>query len=353
MPDTVSYEIMFVDDSDDETVRRLEGLARSDSRIRYLHRDNGSGLSTAILEGFAIAQGDWFIVMDADMQHPPESLPRVIEAIRLEGADIIVPSRFIPGGSDGGLNVWRKLVSWTARMMARMSLRKVRSITDPTSGYFAVRRQAAFSKELNPIGWKILLEILARSEYNKVVEIPYSFEARDLGSSKFNWKEQANYVRHLIRLVGNSEPDLRFWKFCAVGLSGVIVNSTCYVLLVTAGLPIAYSFIIATLVATINNFTWNNTFTWKHAKTDSLWYRMLKFSIVSLGGLGVSTLVVDGSHRLLDFHYLFSGLTGIVVSTGWNFAMNSIWTFRTSGSSGSEAKHPADDHKSNVVERVG
>jgi len=322
-----NYEILFVDDSDDDTPARLEQLTHNHPQVRFIHRTNAIGLGTAILEGFQMARGDWFIVMDADMQHPPESLPDLIQHIKLNQAEIIIPSRFIAGGHDGGLNVWRKLVSWSARILARVAIRKVLPIKDPTSGYFAVRRDTAFSRPLNPIGWKILLEILARSDYERAIEIPYSFEARDIGSSKFGVKEQWNYLVHLIRLVKSSEEDMRFWNFAAVGLSGVVVNSVVYTVFVKLGVSVVLSFALASAIAMINNFLWNNFLTWKHTKTDRLSYRVLKFYIVSISGLCISSLTVSMVHGLLHWHYTVSGLAGIALATIWNFTLHNKWTF--------------------------
>lgn len=322
-----SYEILFVDDSTDDTPEILARLSRRDSRVRYIHRQDGTGLGTAVLEGFRRAAGQWFIVMDADLQHPPEVLADVIREMRQGEAEVIIPSRFVPGGSDGGLNLWRKFVSWTARMMARILIGSVRPITDPTSGFFAVRREVAESAELDPIGWKILLEILVRCRYTRVTELPYAFQARDLGSSKFNLKEQWHYLLHLFRLVRSSEPDFRFWKFCMVGGSGVAVNFLVYVPLVKAGLSVGYAYAIATLTAILNNFVWNNLFTWTHDKNDRIWYRIFKFFTVSLCGLAISGFAVTASHNWLGLHYVLSGLIGIGISTGWNFYLNNIWTF--------------------------
>jgi len=325
--DPGSLEILFVDDSTDDTPEILERLSRRDSRVKYVHRQNGSGLGTAVLEGFRRAAGKWFIVMDADLQHPPETLSDVIREIRKAEADIIIPSRFVPGGSDGGLSPWRKLVSWTARSMARVLLSKVRPVTDPTSGFFAVRSDVAGSAELNPVGWKILLEVLVRCRYSRVVELPYAFQARMQGDSKFNVKEQWHYLLHLLRLVRASEADFRFWKFCMVGAGGVLVNFAVYVPLVKLGLSVGFAYAAATLTAILNNFTWNNLLTWPHLKNDRLWYRMFKFFTVSLGGLAISSLAVTVSHDWLGLHYLISGMLGIAITTGWNFYLNNVWTF--------------------------
>lgn len=322
------YEIVFVDDSSDQTPGLLEALSKQFGHVRFRHRESGGGLSSAVLEGFDMAQGEWFIVMDADAQHPPESLPAVVSAIERAEGDLIVPSRFVAGGHDGGLNPWRKFVSWTARTLARVALRRVWKIKDPTSGFFAVRRATAYSRPLNPVGWKILLELLVRSDYERVAEIPYSFEARDAGSSKFGLREQGQYLRHIVRLIRSSEQDLRFWKFCMVGASGVIVNGVVYMALVQLNMQITLAYAAAAMTAMTNNFIWNNLFTWKHSKTDPTWFRFTKFIAVSISGLFLSSGVVALTHHAFDFHYLLAGLTGILVSTGWNFFLHSVWTFK-------------------------
>lgn len=338
-----AYEIWFVDDSHDDTPGILERLSREFDHVKYVHRENGAGLSSAVIEGFRRASGDWFIVMDADLQHPPEALPDVIREMRRSSAEIVIPSRFVPGGSDGGLNLWRKAVSWTARMMARALFGKVRRITDPTSGFFAVRRDVADIARLNPIGWKILLELLVRCNYTSVIELPYRFHARDLGHSKFNMRQQWLYVRHLLRLVRASEEDLKFWKFCLVGASGVVVNMLVYIPLVSMGLYIGLAYGLATATAMLNNFVWNNLFTWTHLKHDRLWYRMVKFFAVSLSGLAISGAAVIAGNQWLGLNKIISGLIGIGISTGWNFLLNNQWTF-------AKGKHPAESkaHASEV-----
>jgi len=326
-----AYEIWFVDDSSDDTPDILARLSREYRQVRYVHRKKGTGLSSAVLEGFRRASGDWYIVMDADLQHPPEVLPDVIREIRRDAADIVIPSRFLPGASDGGLNLWRKSVSWTARMMARALLGKVRRITDPTSGFFAVRRKVLDGVRLEPIGWKILLELLVRCRHAAVIELPYRFQARDLGQSKFNLKQQWLYTMHLVRLVRSSEEDLKFWKFCLVGLSGIIVNMLVYIPLLNMGMHIGLAYTLATVTAILNNFAWNNLFTWTHLKHDRLWQRMLKFFAVSLSGLALSGAAVVACNQWLGLHKILSGLIGIGFSVAWNFLLNNRWTFARKG----------------------
>lgn len=207
-----SFEILFVDDSDDRTPLILEKLAFLHSCIRFHHRENERGLATAVVKGFQIAQGNYLIVMDADMQHPQELIPDILQLL-YSGVDLVVPSRFVTSGSDGGLNWQRKIVSWTARTMARLALKKARPITDCTGGFFGINRTVIDNVSLNPIGWKILLEIIVKGHYDNFKELPYSFLNRQANLSKMNFREQYNYIRHLAALIASSPVDRRFFYF--------------------------------------------------------------------------------------------------------------------------------------------
>lgn len=193
------FEIIFVDDSTDGTPAVIEEMARIEPRIRLIHRQKERGLATAVVRGFAEARGDIFAVLDADLQHPPELLPQMLAGI-FQGYDLVISSRFVPGGKDAALSLWRKGLSWSARMMSRFLLSAIRPCQDPTSGYFMLRRSVIEQVELQPLGWKILMEILVRGNYERMVEIPYVFKPRREGRSKLGWQEQVQYVRHLLRL---------------------------------------------------------------------------------------------------------------------------------------------------------
>lgn len=195
------YEIIFVDDSDDETPMIINSLQWRDNRVRMIHREGVSrnGLAGAVIDGFKAAYGRYLVVMDADLQHPPEMLPNVLWSLQ-KGVDIVIPSRFIPGGSDGGLNAFRKFVSWSARTLGNLVLPQLRKVTDSTSGFFGINRFVLLGANLSPIGWKILIEILVKCHYKTVVEIPYKFQARHAGDSKMSMREQINYLVHLVKL---------------------------------------------------------------------------------------------------------------------------------------------------------
>jgi dolichol-phosphate mannosyltransferase len=197
----ISYEVVFVDDSTDgtpEIIRRA--AAETPVSVRLEHRENGNGLSSAVIRGFELAKGRFLAVMDADLQHPPEMLRRMYAAM-LSGADLCAPSRFIPGGDDGGLRGYRKFVSASARWMGKFFISRIRRMSDPTGGLFMVRRGLLDGAAFKPIGWKILIEVAAVCPCCKIIEIPYAFQSRNSGESKISLKITMEYVKQLFSLL--------------------------------------------------------------------------------------------------------------------------------------------------------
>ncbi|MDF2940137.1 MAG: hypothetical protein K0R66_779 [Gammaproteobacteria bacterium] len=327
----ISYEIWFIDDSKDDTPEVLKQLSEADPCIHYVHRDKGRGLGTAVVEGFSKANGQYLIVMDADLQHPPELLPSMIEKLK-QGSEIVIPSRFVQGGSDGGLNAFRKLVSWTARMIGQIALKRLRPISDCTGGYFGIDKKVIEQAKLDPIGWKILMEVLVKGRYSKVAEIPYEFVDRNAGESKMSLKEQWNYLKHIGKLVLNSPEDRRFYLFCAVGITGVVVNLLVFALFFY-GLkfdPIISS-ISSSFIAMQNNFIWNDLVTWRgHGATGKRYQlkRFVQFVSVSLVGIGLTALTLK-IFLVLGWHELLGQFSGIAIATFWNYFANSRWTWRS------------------------
>ena len=168
----IDYEIVFIDDSKDNTPDVINEVAKDFPAVRMEHRTNGTGLATAVLRGFKIAKGEYLACMDADLQHPPIVLKYMYKAME-SGADFCIPSRLIPGGDDGGLNWYRKFVSWTARKIGQVMLPCLR---------------------------KIMVEVLAMGTYKKVIEIPYKFQQRTEGESKLSGRVTMEYLKQLMNL---------------------------------------------------------------------------------------------------------------------------------------------------------
>jgi dolichol-phosphate mannosyltransferase len=322
------YEILFIDDSQDHTRLILEQLVHEFPVVRTIYRRNKTGLASAVVEGFRHSLGSKIIVMDADLQHPPELLPLILK--RLSEADIVIPSRFVAGGSDGGLNVIRKAISWTARTIGRLAIKKLRNISDCTGGFFGLNRSVITSSLLDPIGWKILMEVLVKGNYHSIHEIPYTFQIRNSGQSKMSLKEQTNYLKHIVRLISSSPEDRRFYVFCLVGTLGVIVNLISLDLLLNVfHLDDLAASIQAGLIAIVHNFFWNDAFTWQERKQAGIWKRLIQlpqFALVC--GLGVTVTTLIAQLLVLFGFSIYSGqFLGIILASRWTFTANNRWTW--------------------------
>lgn len=211
----IPHEIFFVDDSTDDTPDVIAKIAYEKSHVRYIHRKNGKGLADAVLLGFRNADGDYLACMDADLQHPPKVLLPMYVAMET-GADWCIPSRLIPGGDDGGLNWYRKLISGTARAIGKIMLPCLRKISDPTSGLFMFRKEIIKNADMRPVGWKIMVEVLATAKYSKIIEIPYTFAQRVAGESKIDSKTTIQYLEQCFslrrRAVKNKNVIVRRWS---------------------------------------------------------------------------------------------------------------------------------------------
>ena len=189
----LEFELVIVDDnSPDGTGRLAEQLALT-CPIQVIHRPGKNGLASAVLDGLQVARGDLIAVIDADLSHPPETIPAMVQALSARDVDLAVGSRYVPGG---GIEDWparRKLVSAVANGLTHW----LTPVKDATSGFFVIRRSALDGVDLNPIGFKIGLEVMARARYRKYVEIPYVFTDRKHGSSKFGLREILAFLKQL------------------------------------------------------------------------------------------------------------------------------------------------------------
>jgi len=195
------FEIVVVDDdSPDMTWKIVETYSQKDERIKIVRRMKEKGLSRAVIEGFNRAKADILGVMDADLSHDHQILPKMISAVRDEGYDLVVGSRRIPGGGAEKWPWYRKVSSDIATGIAKGFLDI--KLSDPMSGYFLLKREL-FEKakhKINPRGYKILLEIYVRSNPQKVKELPFIFKNRKQGYSKVTLKVMFEYMQMLYSL---------------------------------------------------------------------------------------------------------------------------------------------------------
>ena len=224
----LDVEVIFVDDSDDDTAAVVRRGGQSGGLpIRLVHRqpeDRADGLGGAVAVGLAVARGRWVCVMDADLQHPPGLIPQLLEEGVRSGASVVVASRYCDTGEAPEFGATRRALSRASATLARCLFpRRLRNVTDPMSGFFLLQRAEVEPAALRPHGFKILLEILIRSRAT-VSEVAYKFGVRNAGTSKASWREGLRFVRHLARLrLGSRVP--RLARFGTVGASGVVVNT--------------------------------------------------------------------------------------------------------------------------------
>ena len=257
------FEICFVDDSDDTTGDLLLALTQSNPAIRSVLRhgaDRKGGLSTAVVAGLRMARGRYVCVMDADLQHPPELLP-VLLAEAEHGADLVVASRYAPGGSREGLgSAVRRMVSRGATDVARLLFNEARQSSDPLSGYFLCRRALIDGIEFRPVGFKILLELLVCVPDMRVVDVAVTQAPRAEGVSKATARQGLLYLRHLRSLFFDVPGSARVWKFGLVGLSGLCVFLP--VLAIMTGV-IGLNPLVAFIPAFGLSAAWNTAMNWR------------------------------------------------------------------------------------------
>jgi glycosyltransferase involved in cell wall biosynthesis len=207
---TLHVEVIFVDDSDDDTPEVIKNAASTmGSSLLYIqleHRLAGNaragGLATAVVHGMNRAQAEYIAVLDADLQHPPELLRVFYDQAVAQNMDLVLASRYIKGGSYQGLaGVGRRCISiglkWTAKLLFPKQLMR---ISDPLGGFFLLRRVLLADVSLRPIGYKILLEVLIRCQWRRALEVPYHFQARAHGQSKANIQQGILALQHMQRL---------------------------------------------------------------------------------------------------------------------------------------------------------
>ena len=309
----IDYEVVIVDDNSPDGTAE-EALKLSERYpVRVMLRAERSGLSSAVLDGMKMARGDIICVMDADLQHPPELLKELYERI-LEG-DIVIASRYVKGGSVEGWSFLRRLISRASILLARLLIPKVRGIRDTSSGYFMIKREC-LDPEINPRGFKILLEILAKTECTRIYEVPYSFGLRKHGESKLGLSTMINYLLQLLEL----SP---FIKFSIIGALGTLVNLlSLYAMRYLIGLEHELASIIAIEISLLNNFTLNDIWTFRKRRRGSLISSLLNYHLANLIGITTQFLVSMSLHRFIGVESILSQFIGIIMGFIVNYSLS-------------------------------
>ena len=322
----LSLHLTIVDDnSRDGTEEAVQQLNLP--WVSLIVRTTDRGLSSAVLEGLTRTSGDSIVVMDADLSHPPEAIPKMLEELG-NGSEFVVGSRYAEGGvTDDNWGFFRWLNSRVATLIAR----PFTSIGDPMSGFFALRRTTyAKADFLNPIGYKIGLELLVKCRCTRVTEVPIAFTDRIHGQSKLSLREQLRYIQHIRRLfLYKYGAWTEVAQFVIVGASGALVNLIAVTALLHEGVGTNASIAGAIGVSICTNFFLNRRFTFSHSKSGHMPTQFLSYlASVSIGAFinyFAAVLMLDLFPRFIP---QLASLSGIAVATVANFVALKFVVFK-------------------------
>lgn len=326
------HEIIVVDDdSPDGTAAVARAIGAEQPHVRCIRRVGRRGLSGACVEGMMAAAAPVVAVMDADGQHDETILPQMAARIA-EGADVVIGSRYVSGGTSGaGLTRTRARGSELATTLAQMLLSH--EVSDPMSGFFMLRRDLAdrMAGAVSKEGFKILFDIVSRLPAQaRIVEVPFTFRRREHGESKLGLLVTAQFLGLLLsRLTGGFLP-VQFLMFALVGASGLLVHlGALYALAELMRFGFVPSQIGATLIAMTTNFLLNNwvTFAHKRLKGWRILWGLVSFSLVcSLGA--VANISVAVWVYQFEQATMLAGLAGALMSSVFNYAVTKLVTWR-------------------------
>jgi dolichol-phosphate mannosyltransferase len=329
----IAWEAIFVDDnSPDGTAATVKDVAASDRRVRCLKRIGRRGLAGACIEGMLASSAPYVAVMDADLQHDETILPRMLSALTSDTADLVVGSRYVPGGSADAFAPKRARISKTATGLARRILGV--EIADPMSGFFMLRRDKLddIVDQLSTIGFKILLDILMTAKDSlRVTEIPFEFRERTYGESKFDTQVGLEFLGLVLGKLTRGVVDPRFISFALVGTTGLAIHLIVLRLaLDTFARSFSFAQTVATLVAMATNFLLNNALTYSDRRLSGfgLLWGFLGFCLIGAAG-AITNVGLASWLYSQEPTWWIAGAAGAVMGALWNYSMSSQFVWRT------------------------
>jgi len=348
LPPKILTEAIVVDDnSPDGTGKIVENYLKNFKKITgytidVIHRTAKKGLSSAILNGIQQAKGDTIVVMDSDFSHPPQIIPRMVDALKKYRCDIVVASRYVKGGKISNWPLKRKFMSKIATSIAKKGLGV--QAADPMSGFFAFKRPIIKGLKFDAIGFKMLLEILVKTRGANVREIPYTFTDRKLGSSKVSLSTAYDYAKSVWKLYryGKStrkqekRPSVRFLsqaaRFFTVGASGLGVNYLMSLVFASgfSDLWYLYANVIGIMASITSNFILNKywTFEDRDFSTKRTLEQYGKFAGFSSLGALLQLFMVFSLVEEHQMMYPIALVIAVLTAAFGNFVLNKKWTFR-------------------------
>jgi dolichol-phosphate mannosyltransferase len=353
----IRWEAVFVDDdSPDGTADLVRELGQQQSNIRCVQRLERRGLSSACIEGILASSAPFIAVIDADMQHDEALLPKMLALIKERQLDVVVGTRY---GANGSVTDWQRsrvVISGLASRLARLVVKA--ELTDPLSGFFVIARSAfaATMRDLSGQGFKILLDIFASSPRPLAfAELPFHFRRRVNGESKLDTLVAWEYLTLLLdKLAGHIIP-VRFLLFAMIGGFGVLTHlATLWLAVYLFGVRFAAGQATATIVAMTGNFLLNNLFTYRDRRLHGRALATGLLSFYAVCGLGAAANVGIASHLFDANHsWWMAGLGGAAIGAVWNYAMSSVfvWRSRTAGGPARQAQARITSAEQNTAGR--
>ncbi|GFJ96706.1 glycosyltransferase [Phytohabitans rumicis] len=341
------YEVLFVDDSDNDAT--VQAIRAADPNALVFHRmgeQRWGGLAGAVIDGLRMAHSDRVVVMDADLQHPPEVVPALLSTLD-GGAELVMASRYTDGGDPGGLSgPFRRLVSGASTWLAKATFPiRLRGVTDPMTGFFGLRRSAVDAGTLHSRGFKILLEILARYPRLRRAEVPLRFDKRLSGDSKGDARQGLEYLKQLPRLRVATTP-LRYFataRFRDFAIGGAVVAAAGVVLLealVRTGMDPLAAFGVQLAVTLALNFSYNYLVTWRDRVRAGLARRISWFLATRGATQFLSWLLFAGLSAAVGLHHQVANGVCLVMAAAVNYYVTDKVVF-TAGAASARGRRVA------------
>jgi len=321
----ISGEVILVDDgSHDDTADILDNLKRKNKNVRVLHRKGELNLSSAVLDGWKIAQGSVLGVINVDPGYPPQKIRELLWSIEKGGADFAIGSRYVRGGKVIGRSLGRNAMSRVASLFARV----LTNVRDPATNFFMIRKECIDDVELDPHGFKILLEVLIKGRHKKIKEIPITFSDSSK-QSKISLEEILFYMRNIFSYAYyHKQLSREFGRFLLAGLLGTMMNlGILYFLTDRLGMYYLISAVFSYILAVIGNFFLNKVLTFKERLGFNIGRKFLKFVSVSLVALSMNLVFLFLFTDVFGIYYVISQFLAIALSSFINFFGHKVWTF--------------------------
>ena len=326
----IDWEVIFVDDnSPDGTTEVVKAIAATDPRVRCIRRVHRRGLAGACIEGMLSSSAPYVGVMDADLQHDENLLPRMLATLKTGDTDLVVGSRYIAGGNAKAFSRSRGMMSKAAGSLARMMTRI--DLTDPMSGFFMMRRDRfdPLAPSLSTAGFKILLDIVLSAKGGlRIVEEPYVFGSRTYGESKLDAQVGLDFLGLLLTKLTGGAVTPRFLSYALVGSTGLFVHLAALRLsLLSFSFPESQA--IATFVAMTGNFILNNSLTFRDGRLTGFAFLrgLLGFYAISSVGALTNVGVASWLYAYQPTWWL-AGLAGAMMGVVWNYSMSTLLVWR-------------------------